>query len=689
MNFANKIRLFTSIAYFIVASLNSYVLNAQCNQNNIVVAKYELRNSQGLPFTITDNYQIGQAVTGQLFITLTTNSTNGYNLFMTYDIYKNGVLNQSQAKNCIFSGIKIEQGIPVYVRDFTWNWGDKIDIKNIFMYWTTGNVPSNPPPCLESEKNNINAQCYSNPQGFTAVLPLYPNFIFNSVCNFTGAINFTNNTTGGVPPYIYKWNFGGAGSSTQLDPTTQLNPIFTFTQPGNYNVSLTVTDNINTITTVTKTIYIPDIISIPAVINPTQINGSTGSINVSATGGTAPYTFLWTYPNGSTGTAEDISLLAKGTYFLLVTDVKGCTQTAQYIVNDLLTSNFTFTPTLCNTRIQFTSTTIGGSPPFAYTYSWNFAGLGTSNLNNPIFDFPGTGTFPITLIANDGVSTTTITKSIFIDPNFGIQVTIIPTKINNSSGIIYTNVSGGTAPYTYNWTGPGGFTSTSKDIFNLSDGNYTLTVSDFNGCRQTVSYIMDIASVLSSELISFEINFNKNSTEIIIDWEVSKELSESAYEIERSNNNVDEFVTIGSIETTTKSSEPVKHSFIDKSIPAYIYLFYYRIKKISGNTVSYSPVKLAKREAPFASKNQWQAFPNPSINEDVFIRILSGNDNTSSPIRLRIMNSGNYFNSQDIELRSSGTINLNEIFGELPPGLTILEIQWDSKTEIIKVLRGS
>ena len=308
---------------------------------------------------------------------------------------------------------------------------------------------------------------------------------------------------------------------------------------------------------------------------------------------------------------------------------------------------------------------------------------------SPIFDFSIPGTYNVSLTANDGTTSTTFTKTIIVPENFDINVTIIPTKINNSSGIIYTDVSGGTAPYSYSWTGPNGFTSTSKDIFNLSDGSYVLTVTDAKGCHQTESYIMDVASILSSELTSFEIYFNNNSNDIKIDWKVSKEMNEALYEIERSNNNIEEFITIGRIETTVKSSESIKYSFIDKSVPAYINSFYYRIKKTLGTTISYSPVKLIKRETPFSSNQQWQAFPNPSSNENVFIRLVNENTNPSSPVRLRIMNSGNYFNSQEIELRSSGTINLNEIFGELPPGLTIVEIQWDSKTEIIKILRGS
>lgn len=100
----------------------------------------------------------------------------------------------------------------------------------------------------------------------------------------------------------------------------------------------------------------------------------------------------------------------------------------------------------------------------------------------------------------DGTSATIITKDIFIDPNFGITVDIYPTKNNAESGIIYVqNVTGGTAPYSYLWTGPNGFTSTDKDIFNLKDGLYQLTVTDANGCSQTEEYLMEIASVLSLE----------------------------------------------------------------------------------------------------------------------------------------------------------------------------------------------
>jgi hypothetical protein len=50
-------------------------------------------------------------------------------------------------------------------------------------------------------------------------------------------------------------------------------------------------------------------------------------------------------------------------------------------------------------------------------------------------------------------------------------------------------VVGGTSPYDYSWSGPGGFSSTDQDLTGLTNatqsGNYVLTVTDANGCVAT------------------------------------------------------------------------------------------------------------------------------------------------------------------------------------------------------------
>jgi hypothetical protein len=59
-----------------------------------------------------------------------------------------------------------------------------------------------------------------------------------------------------------------------------------------------------------------------------------------------------------------------------------------------------------------------------------------------------------------------------------LTYTVINTSTGGSSGSIDLSVSGGVAPFTYSWTGPSGYTSTTQDIGGLYYGTYTVTVTD-------------------------------------------------------------------------------------------------------------------------------------------------------------------------------------------------------------------
>ncbi|WP_187175317.1 PKD domain-containing protein [Algoriphagus sp. AK58] len=672
-----------------IATAFPYTLFAQkCPQANITATNYELRKQDGSPFLITDNYVAGQTlVNGKIFVKLGGSTTSGYNLTMVYDIYVNGTPQILRKQSCLFVASPIVQGVFVEVTDFSWIWGNKIEIRNIFITWDTGSPKANTtcPILTQTDIDGINSQCYFSGTGFTAVTPLYPRFTYSSACN-SNVVSFTNNTSGGATPYTYSWNFGGLGTSTLKDPS------FTFPQPGNYTVSLTVTDSQTptpTVTTVSSSVNIPAPISINGTTSSTQLNGSTGSIDVTVTGGTAPYTFLWTYPNGSTRTTEDISSLPQGTYSFLVTDALGCTQTAQFIIYDLLTPNFTYTPTLCNSRIQFTDTTLGGTPPLNYTYSWDFDddGISDSNLPNPIHEFAGSGNYPVKLTVTNGSSTVSVTRNIYIDPNLTIQVSIFPTKINESSGIIYVqSVTGGTPPYSYYWTGPNGFTSTNRDIFNLADGLYRLTVTDANGCTQTVEYVMDVASVLQLDWKSIDIK--ESGTKVSIQWEMNAEKEGSYYEIERSFKDVLGFSKIGEMPGKGTSQSPISYSFIDETFPVFEQLMYYRIVHHYAETSTYSPVKMVQREVEGRTESKWVAFPNPSRDGRIQLKYLGGNLSFGEQVQIQAINGGNYLKTIDLVIGTDGVLWLDQTLGSLPSGLTLLRIQWKDHSETIKVIRS-
>ena len=71
-----------------------------------------------------------------------------------------------------------------------------------------------------------------------------------------------------------------------------------------------------------------------------------------------------------------------------------------------------------------------------------------------------------------------------------------------TDGAIATNPSGGTAPYTYDWSGPSGFTATTQNITNLGAGVYSLTISDAKGCTGNFTYNVTNNSAINATVFS-------------------------------------------------------------------------------------------------------------------------------------------------------------------------------------------
>ena len=116
------------------------------------------------------------------------------------------------------------------------------------------------------------------------------------------------NVSGGTAPYTYSWDNGQTTDSVYN------------LSAGDYNV--TITDYNGCSSTITATIYEPVPLNL-SVINLSNIScngGSNGSAVVSASGGTAPYSYLW--DNGQSNSY--ISSLSAGDYNVMVTDANGC-----------------------------------------------------------------------------------------------------------------------------------------------------------------------------------------------------------------------------------------------------------------------------------------------------------------------------------------------------------------------------
>jgi hypothetical protein len=130
-------------------------------------------------------------------------------------------------------------------------------------------------------------------------------------CNGGTDGELTVNVAGGTSPYTYDIGSGSQGSSN-----------FNGLTGGTYTV--TVTDANNCTYQNSTTINEPTILGASATASG-EVSGNDGAIDLSVTGGSTPYSYAWTGPNGFTSSDQDPTGLVNGSYQVTVTDFKGCT----------------------------------------------------------------------------------------------------------------------------------------------------------------------------------------------------------------------------------------------------------------------------------------------------------------------------------------------------------------------------
>lgn len=266
----------------------------------------------------------------------------------------------------------------------------------------------------------------------------------------------TVSISGGTAPYTILWSTG----STQNTATGLW--------AGTHDV--TVTDNIGCLGITSVTITASSTLNASVSTNPSGCSPS-GSATVNASGGTGPYTYLWS----TNAVSQTINNLAAGTYDVTVTDNAGCTLSASGVVGTAGTGGFTVgasaTDVSCNGAQDGSVAAVvsGGSTP--YTYAWSTAAGNVSSISNL-----GPGIYTVTVTDNAGCSFAA-TDTVFEDTP--VTVTTSTTAANcQPTGTATATPAGGTGPYTYLWSNAGN----TQTISNLAGGIYTVTVTDANGC---------------------------------------------------------------------------------------------------------------------------------------------------------------------------------------------------------------
>ncbi len=385
----------------------------------------------------------------------------------------------------------------------------------------------------------INLNAYSGQANFRIKFEIYNDFGNNiyidnialtGVCS--GAVgqaptaNFTTNNTSGCnavsvtfsdqstnSPTSWSWQFTGGTPST----STQQNPTVSYSAPGTYNVTLTAT-NTNGADAETKSSYITVLAS--PTSSSTFVNAScpginTGSVNLSVSGGASPYTYLWS--NGAT--TQDLSNIAGGTYTVTITDANTCTATGFTTVGNGIgpiatVSAFDASCSGVNNGLVDLSVTSGTSP---YTYVWS-TGSTSQDLSSI-----ASGTYTVTVTDANGC-TAGQTGIVGKGSSLQLSVSIHADSMNTGTGSVLVTVSEGTAPYGYLWsTG-----STSVVITGLNVGNYSVTVTDVNGCEASGIYTVandTTGNVSSGQTIDLSYSIYPNPADGLLNVQVSAVVS--------------------------------------------------------------------------------------------------------------------------------------------------------------------
>jgi gliding motility-associated-like protein len=290
----------------------------------------------------------------------------------------------------------------------------------------------------------------------------------------------TANAVGGTPAYTYAWTPAPATGQTGATATALPAGVYT----------CTITDTKSCTVTQVVTVTQPTVL---AATN-TQVNvlckgGNNGSITVTPSGGTGPYTYAWT-PAPAAGTGATASSLTAGAYVCTITDANACTTTSTATITEptQVTNTSSFVGAVCGqSNGSATVTAAGGTP--GYTYLWSpvpgggqgtvtATGIPAGNYTCTITDANGCFIKPIVAVPNTGGPVVTM----------GAPVNVTCNGLCNGS-LTATSV-GGVAPVTFAWTPAPPVGQGTLAISSLCPATYILTATDGNGCTSTATGII-------------------------------------------------------------------------------------------------------------------------------------------------------------------------------------------------------
>ncbi len=393
------------------------------------------------------------------------------------------------------ASVSVSGGQPPY--QYQWNDAllqtDKTAInlpKGVFKVLVTDNQQ-----CIQSDSVEV----------FEPTELLVDTLIQHVACFGGSDASITPTVTGGTPPYSYEYQLP--------DNTTETTPNLNNIVAGNY--ILTVTDDHNCQVVLSITITEPSAVNLAfANSNTICFGADDGFTEVNVTGGTAPFTYLWS--NGET--TKNIVDLAANTYQVTVTDAAGCSYTDQTTIDahGEIIATLNQTPSLCHDEangaaiVQEINVNGATMPKSNYSFQWNTSPQQTTF---DAYQLIGGNTYQVSI--TDNTTGCAITEDIEIGNPDALAGKIVQIKgitckgrIDGSAEIIG---SGGTPAYTYQWDASAN-NQVGNIANNLGKDRYTATITDANGCTSTIEVEIDEPDAIALSFAVDNVNCSGEAT---------------------------------------------------------------------------------------------------------------------------------------------------------------------------------
>lgn len=325
-------------------------------------------------------------------------------------------------------------------------------------------------------------------------------------CGQNGSIEVS--ISGATGQKTITWS-GSSSGSTIINNSTYIIPDL---PSGNYIISITDSSGC----TASQGVTLTNETNMNISVNP--INGycgQNGTINLSISNGSVPFSLNWTGPSTGAITINTINYsipnLQNGTYNINIIDNNGCqvNTSASVVVIAPPISSVVATSTLCDGSANgiATANVIDGTQPF--NYLWN------NGMTSQTIEDLGTGTYFVTV--TDANNCTSV-SSASISASQPVTIDVVTTNVlcaGNNTGAIEVTGWGGSPNFTYTWSNGTTYTEPTPNagstLSNLYAGTYGITVTDLNGCPTSANLVVEEPQPLTISTTTINANCNSAS----------------------------------------------------------------------------------------------------------------------------------------------------------------------------------